>query len=164
MEITKRGLVRPTVVRTLGLPRDFQIYLEGTRYAAGVYTRGPRYGEVRWLRAPEVAVRKASTDKPFIIRSRVAPGWRLFVRCVKHTHRALVKWVLWRYRKYVEGLLPVSESLGGQESLLPLAKPLISTLVAVLSFFLCLFRALRRVPWLLWVGIDWVLETAYQNC
>jgi hypothetical protein len=69
-----RQFKAPTVVRTLGLPRDFQVVIR------------------------KVWVRKANARAAFNVVHRPT-GWSLRVRCVAHTLRAFVKWLLWRFRR-----------------------------------------------------------------
>jgi len=112
-----RKFVVPTVVRTLGLPRDWQLYSGGS------------------LRRPRVAVAKCSAQLPFIVGDRTDPLLRLRVHSVKHTHRAFVKWVLWRFRKMTEGRYHLP-TRGGVPTLRPLHSSL-SYLALLCATFVC---------------------------
>jgi len=143
------GFVRPTVVRTLGLPRDFQLVVRGVEYLAA--QRGT--GRMKVFRSPDTDVRKVRADTPFFVRCRVGPFWQIRVHSVRHTLRAFVKWLLWRYKKDMQRLLgPQFEQPSG----VPPVSMVPYILVPVLFFCLTVAlwwlarRALDELRWQLW--------------
>lgn len=84
---------RVTVIRTLNLPRDFQLVLRRRD------------------------VRKVDATRGFGIRHRAYSGFWIAVRSVYHTARSFAKYVLHRFRKYLERIAP--QVARGLESILP---------------------------------------------
>jgi len=78
--VRKTVKTKISVVRTLNLPRDFQL-LRGRK---------------------EVA--KTSATSGFAIINRKHPGFRLGVRAVAHTMRAFVRYVLHRFKMWLAGV------------------------------------------------------------
>jgi len=97
-----RQCTKPTWIRTLGLPRDFQL-VAGRR-----------------------DVRKADAQSGFLVRHREYSGFRMGVAKVSHTLKAFVRYILYRFQKWyrefflgvVENLLP-SQPVYGSTVLFP---------------------------------------------
>jgi len=74
---TKTAARNPTVIRTLGLPCQFQLVLG------------------------KLDVRKVDAQRGFSVRHRGYSGFRLAVARVHHTKRAFVKYLLHRFKAYL---------------------------------------------------------------
>lgn len=111
-----------SVVRTLNLPRDFQLY------------RG------------RTAVAKTSATSGFAVMNRAHPGFRLGVRCVAHTMRAFVQYVLLRFRVWKAR----EEKLSRDASLARLSLFFAPVLLPRLGDLLALVRLLRWLFHLVW--------------
>jgi len=110
-----------SVVRTLNLPRDFQLY------------RG------------RTAVAKTSATSGFAVMNRAHPGFRLGVRAVAHTMRAFVQYVLLRFRvwKAREDKLSRDELLGRLSLFFaPVLLPRFGDLLALAQLLMRLFHLL----------------------
>jgi len=119
MSLKRRSFVRPTVVRTLGLPRDFQLVV-GAR-----------------------DVRKADAQGPFLIRHRSQPAFRLPVRSVAHTLRAFVKWVLWRYAKWLEASGIIQEERGTSKPFTVILTTCVAQLISVVLLLFLLWAVIH---------------------
>jgi len=119
--VRKTVKTKISVVRTLNLPRDFQL-LRGNK---------------------EVA--KTSAASGFAVINRAHAGFRLGVRCVAHTMRAFARYVLHRFRQW----LAKEEKLAHDAFLTRMSLfcvtvcfPRVSDLVALWQLLLWLFHRL----------------------
>jgi len=126
MSTTNRSSSSPrvSVVRTLNLPRDFQLVLRRRD------------------------VRKVDATRGFGVRHRLHAGFWVGVRSVSHTARAFAKYVLHRLKKFLEKLEPVSAVAVRFPSFTvqPLLFPPIGCVLYVVYFFwrLLLARVQRK--------------------
>jgi len=152
--VNQRQFDCPSVVRTLGLPRDFQIM----KWVANVVVDNHFSPPLVRRRGGQLQpVRKVAADERFVVVNRVT-GWQVRVHSVRHTLRAFVKWLLWRFRRDHDKL--VLDRVTRFDPVLPIAPPLFaSPLAQVLVFRMLLFgtwRVLCLVCRELW-EIAWVL-------
>jgi len=124
--VRKTVKTKISVVRTLNLPRDFQL-LRGRK---------------------EVA--KTSATSGFAVVNRKHPGFRLGVRCVAHTMRAFARYVLHRFRLWlaqVERLANAARLKRLSLFCAPILFPRVGDLLACWQLLLWLFHWL----WGLWL-------------
>jgi hypothetical protein len=152
--VNQRHFDCPSVVRTLGLPRDFQIM----KWVANVVVDNHFNPPVVRRRGGQLQpVRKVRADERFVVVNRVT-GWQVRVHSVKHTLRAFVKWLLWRFRKDNDAL--VLDRVTRFDPSLPISPPLFApptTQVLVFRMFLFgIWRVLCLICWELW-EVAWVV-------
>jgi len=129
-----RQYTKPTWIRTLGLPRDFQL-VAGRR-----------------------DVRKADAQNGFLVRHRNYSGFRMGVAKVSHTLKAFVRYVLHRFKKWyrefflgvVENLLP-SQPVFGATVLFPS----LSSVRSATTLALRTGRACVKASWNYVVDLAW---------
>lgn len=139
----KQGFQLPKTVRTLGLPRDFQIVVAGRE------------------------VRAARANRPFVVVSRTNPSFRVRVPRVRHTLGAFVRWLLWRYKKQFGVWSPTK----GEKiirlrpiRLSPFSPPLLADPFSVICFLWAVTMVLRMVSAAAWRGflqLDFVEQIGY---
>jgi len=123
VENRKHGFQLPKTVRTLGLPSDFQLYIGGR------------------------PVRAARASQPFVVRSRSNPDFKLRVPRVRHTLGALVRWILWRYKKAFGKWAPLTGTAFRKARpirLTPLSPPLFVSPLALICLSWGVYLVLRR--------------------
>jgi hypothetical protein len=105
------------------------------------------------------SVRKVSAQQPFTVLHRPT-GWKVRVHSVKHTLRAFVKWLLWKFRQWL-GRCPMKASGPMATGRSPLFQPGWSLLAGVMTLsgvlsLLCVSlwvvggRALDHLLWRIW--------------
>jgi len=153
---------RPGSVKTLRLPRDFQVavFREVPRWGVEHVLANPRTGrrywrgylrrKLRWV-VRRVDVSSAPSGSPFVVWCRTHPGFVLRVRRMFGTARSFARWVVARFRAWLQlGFARLAAPIYRRRRLF--AKWAFCLVASALLFQVCAPLLWYPLRWLLWLG------------